>query len=148
MPHQWNTQEVPARLMRGGLIVVLILLVGCPTAYQRENLTGGYSNIRLADTTYRVRFKGNNYTSRDKVELFLLYRCAELTDRLGYNHFVLIDEDTLDISDPFAKAGFFPRNYYATALIQVLHDPDRPAAYNAKEVMRRIKAQYPDELGS
>src|SRR5215510_5251483 len=148
MLNQWSVKGTLARLVRTGLVAMLIPLAGCATAYRYENITGGYTDFRLADTTYRVRFKGNNYTSRDKVELFLLYRCAELTDRLGYNHFVLIDEDTLDISDPFAKAGFFPRNYYATALIQVLHDPDRPAAYNAKEVMRRIKAQYPDELGS
>jgi hypothetical protein len=126
----------------------LISLAGCATAYQREDITGGYTNFPLAETTYRVRFKGNNYTSRDKVEAFLLYRCAELTDQLGYDHFVLVSEDTLDISDPFAKAGVVPRNYYATALIKVVHQPDHPAAYNAKEVMRRIQAQYPKELGS
>jgi hypothetical protein len=129
-------------------VAVLIPLAGCATAYQHEKITGGYIDFPLEDTTYRVRFKGNNYTSRDKVELFLLYRCAELTEQLGYDHFVLLSEDTLDISDPLAKAGIFPRNYYATALIRVFRDPDHPAAYDAKEVMRRIQAQYPDELGS
>jgi len=99
---------------------MLIPLAGCATAYRYENITGGYTDFRLADTTYRVRFKGNNYTSRDKVELFLLYRCAQLTEQLGYDRFVLLSEDTLDISDPFARAGLFPRNYYATALIQVV----------------------------
>jgi hypothetical protein len=129
-------------------MAVCISLVGCATAYQPENITGGYADFPLEEMTYRVRFKGNNYTSRDKVELFLLYRCAELTDRLGYDHFALVDADTLDISDPFAKAGAFPHNYYATALIKILPHPDYPAAYNAKEVMRRIQAQYPNELGS
>ena len=148
MPNHWSAERVLARLVRTGLIAVLIPLAGCATAYRREIITGGYTNFRLADNTYRVRFKGNNYTSRDKVELFLLYRCAELTEQLGYAHFVLLSEDTLDISDPFAKAGVVPRNYYATALIEVVQDPDRPAAYNAKEVMHRIQAQYPNELGS
>jgi hypothetical protein len=148
MPNQWSTEGTLARLVRTGLVAVLIPLAGCATAYQRQNMTGGYTDVGVADTTYRVRFKGNNYTSRDKVEQFLLYRCAQLTTQLGYDHFVLLSEDTLDISDPFAQAGLFPRNYYATALIQVVHDPDRPAAYNAKEVMRRIQAQYPNELGS
>jgi hypothetical protein len=129
-------------------VAALILPAGCATAYQQEKITGGYTNFPLEETTYRVRFKGNNYTSRDKVELFLLYRCAELTEQLGYEHFVVLSEDTLDISDPFAKAGIFPRNYYATALIRVVRDPDQPAVYNAQEVMRRIEAQYPDELGS
>jgi len=148
MPNQWSAKRALAHLIRTGLVAVLIPLAGCATAYQHEKITGGYVDFPLEETTYRVRFKGNNYTSRDKVELFLLYRCAELTEQLGYDHFVLLSEDTLDISDPFAKAGIFPRNYYATALIRVFRDPDHPAAYNAKEVMRRIQAQYPDELGS
>jgi hypothetical protein len=134
--------------MRIGLVAVLISLAGCVTAYRHENLTGGYTNFRLAETAYRVRFKGNNYTSRDKVEQFLLYRCAQLTTQLGYEHFVVVAQDTLDISDLFAQAGLFPRNYYATAHIRVLADADHQAAYNAKEVMRRIEAQYPNEFGS
>ena len=148
MPNQSRAKGALARLARTGLVAVLIALAGCATAYRREIITGGYTNFRLADNTYRVRFKGNNYTSRDKVELFLLYRCAELTEQLGYDHFVLVSSDTLDISDPLAKAGIFPRNYYATALIKVVHQPDHPAAYDAKEVMHRIQAQYPNELGS
>jgi hypothetical protein len=148
MLHHWSTAGALARLARAGLVAVLIPLAGCATAYQREKVTGGYTDFRLADHTYRVRFKGNNYTSRDKVELFLLYRCAELTAQLGYDHFVLLSEDTLDISDPFAQAGIFPRNYYATALIEVIDDRAHPAAYDAKEVMRKLQAQYPDELGS
>ena len=148
MLHYWSAAGALARLVRTGLVAVLIPLAGCATAYQHEKVTGGYTDFRLADNTYRVRFKGNNYTSRDKVELFLLYRCAELTAQLGYDHFVLLSEDTLDISDPFAQAGIFPRNYYATALIQVVDNRAHPAAYDAKELMRRLQAQYPDELGS
>ena len=147
MTHHWNAEKALIRLVRVGIVAVLIPLAGCATAYQHEKITGGYTDFPLAETTYRVRFKGNNYTSRDKVEQFLLYRCAELTEQLGYDHFIVLGEDTLDISDPFAKAGLFPRNYYATALIQVFRDPDHAAAYDAKEVMRRLQAQYPNELG-
>ena len=146
MSNWGNATKGLTQLVGTGLITIFVLLTGCATAYRPENLTGGYTNFRLADTTYRVRFKGNNYTSRDKVEQFLLYRCAELTTQLGYDHFLLISEDTLDISDPLAKAGIFPRNYYATALIQVVHQPDQAGAYDAQEVMRRVQEQYPQEL--
>jgi hypothetical protein len=129
-------------------VALLLLLAGCATAYHPENLTGGYTDFRQEETTYRVRFKGNNYTSRDKVEQFLLYRCAELTTQLGYDHFLLLSQDTLDISDPLAKVGIFPRNYYATALMQVVRQSENAAVYDAKEVMRRLQAQYPKELGS
>jgi len=148
MQNQGNTGEILTRLVQIGLIAVLIPLAGCATTYHPETMTGGYSDFRLADTTYRVRFKGNNYTSRDKVEQFLLYRCAQLTTQLGHNYFVMVAEDTLDISDLFAQAGFFWHNYYATAQIRVLAGEDHPAAYNAKEIMHRIETQYPNELGS
>lgn len=129
-------------------MILLIPLAGCVTAYRLENMTGGYTSFRLAENAYRVRFKGNNYTSREKVEQFLLYRCAQLTTQLGYDYFVFVAQDTIDISDLFAQAGLFPRNYHATAHIKVLANVDHPAAYNAKEVMRKIETQYPDELGS
>jgi len=136
------------KLRSGSLAALLLLLAGCATTYHPESFTGGYTDLRQEETTYRVRFKGNNYTSRDKVEQFLLYRCAELTTQLGYDHFLLLSQDTLDISDPLAKVGIFPRNYYATALIQIVQQPEEnAAAYDAKEVMRGIQAQYPKELG-
>src|SRR5262245_25819352 len=113
MTHHWSATRALTRLVRIGLVAGLFPLAACATAYQPETLTGGYTDVSLAETTYRVRFKGNNYTPRDKVEQFLLYRCAELTAQLGYEHFLLVASDTLDISDPFAKVGLFPRNYYA-----------------------------------
>ena len=148
MEHRWNPKGVLACTLRPVLVAVLLPLAGCATAYQPERATGGYTDFHLAPNTYRVRFRGNNYTPRDKVEVFLLYRCAQLTEQLGYEHFVLLSEDTLDISDPFAQAGIFPRNYYATALIEVIDDRAHPAAYDAKELMRQLRAQYPHELGS
>ena len=148
MANRWSPEGALARILRTVLVAVLIPLAGCATAYQPEQSTGGYTDFRLADNTYRVRFRGNNYTPRDKVELFLLYRCAQLTEQLGYDHFVLLSEDTLDISDPFAQAGIFPRNYYATALIQVIDDRAHPSAYDAKELMHQLQAQDPNELGS
>jgi len=146
MRNRVSAEMLPG-LIWAWLLAVFLPLVGCATAYELENATGGYSDFLVEKTTFRVRFKGNNYTPRERVEDFLLYRCAELTDQLGYDHFLVVSSDTLDISDTFARAGAFPRNYYATALIKVYHDPDNPAAQNAKEVMSKLEARYPDELG-
>ena len=129
------------------LVALLFLLGGCATPYQRDGLTGGFTNERTSDTTYRVRFKGNNYTTREKVERSLLYRCAELTEQLGYQHFIVVSQDTLDISDPIAKAAF-QRNYHATALIRVFNSPDNPIAHSAKEVMHRLEMHYPQDFGA
>ncbi len=136
-----------SRLPRIGLIALILTLTGCATAYQRQGITGGYTDEHVDDTTFRVRFKGNNYTSREQVETFLLYRCAELTDQLGYDSFVVVGQDTLDVSDLLAQVAE-ARNYHATALIKVYNGPDNPSAYNAKEVIRIIQSLYPQGFRS
>lgn len=40
-----------------------------------------------------VSFKGNGFTGRQKVENYLLYRCAEVTLNDGFDYFVLASED-------------------------------------------------------
>ena len=135
------------RLLKTGFVLFISSLMGCATAYQHNALTGGYTNARVDSNTYRVRFKGNNYTPREKVENYLLYRCAEITDQLGYDHFVVVSQDTIDISDLLAQAARVP-NYHGTALIRMFHQPDHPAALNAKEIMRQIAMRYPEDFRS
>jgi hypothetical protein len=135
------------RLLKTGFVLLISFLMGCATAYQHNALTGGYTNARVDSNTYRVRFKGNNYTSREKVEHYLLYRCAEITDQLGYGHFVVVSQDTIDISDLLAQAARVP-NYHGTALIKMFNQPDHPAALNAKEIMRQIATHYPEDFRS
>ena len=89
MSHQKSTTKGLTHLVKAGLIAICILLTGCATPYRPEHLTGGYSDFRLEDTTYRVRFKGNNCPSRDKIEQFLLYRGMELTTQPSYDHFLV-----------------------------------------------------------
>ena len=130
------------RLAKGLWACLILIFLGCSTPYQRDGLTGGYTNERVSDTSYRIRFKANNYTSKAKVERSLLYRCAELTNQLGYKHFIVVSQDTIDISDPIAKVAF-QRNYHATALIRVLNSPDNPIASNAKEIMAQLQDAVP-----
>jgi hypothetical protein len=137
------------RLFKTGFVLLISFssLSGCATPYQHNALTGGYTSARVDANTYRVRFKGNNYTSQEKVEHYLLYRCAEITDQLGYDHFVMVSQDTIDISDLLAQAARVP-NYHGTALIRMFHQPDHPAALNAKEIMRQIATRYPEDFRS
>lgn len=71
-----------------------------PTPYQpyRAELAGGvhggYSDERLADGRFRVKFHGNELTSRERVEGYLLYRAAELTVQNGYDWFRIVDRHT------------------------------------------------------
>lgn len=81
---------------------LLLTVVACGTAtpyqpYRPEmssGVHGGFSEERLAADRFRVRFHGNDFTSREKVEGYLLYRAAELTQQNGFTWFRIADRHT------------------------------------------------------
>lgn len=80
--------------MAGGLRAVVaaglaVLLAGCMTPYQPHGMTGGYTDEKIDEDTYRVSFQGNGNTHREAVLKYFLYRCAELTLQKGYAYFEL-----------------------------------------------------------
>ncbi len=75
---------------------VLLVLVACATPYQRQGMRGGFSDYPLDVDTYVVTFKGNGYTSRERVEMFVHYRCAELTLETGHDSFIVVDGRNAD----------------------------------------------------
>jgi hypothetical protein len=54
----------------------------------------GYSEQRITGDRFRVSFAGNSVTSRDTVEMYLLYRAAEVTLQNGYDWFETTDRST------------------------------------------------------
>jgi hypothetical protein len=68
-----------------------------PTPYQPylgevgAGVHGGYSDRQLAPDTFQVRFHGNEFTSRQRVEDFMLYRAAELVIQQGFDWFRIVD---------------------------------------------------------
>lgn len=75
-------------------ILVVCLLHGCATSYQKSGLSGGYSETRLDDNIFKVYFNGNGYTGGEKVADFTLLRSAELTLEHGYKYFAVIDSNS------------------------------------------------------
>jgi hypothetical protein len=71
--------------------IAAIFLSACATTYQPEGFSGGFSETQLDKNVFRVSFKGNGYTSRDRAEDFTLLRSAELTLKNGFTHFVIVD---------------------------------------------------------
>lgn len=74
--------------------IVVSLATGCATTYQPRSFTGGYSDTRISKDIALVTFKGNAYTSKERVQLYLLYRCAEVTQQYGFDYFVINNGDT------------------------------------------------------
>lgn len=84
-----------ARALAAGLLV-LAALAGCakPTPYQPTDGGYGFADRQLEANRYLVTFDGNSVTSKEDVELYLLYRAAELTLDSGNDYFVLVDRET------------------------------------------------------
>lgn len=76
------------------LILVLASLQGCATAYKSNGFSGGYSETQIDENVYKVTFRGNGYTSRERASDFTLLRSAELTLQGGYKYFAVIDANS------------------------------------------------------
>ncbi|HRH20514.1 MAG TPA: hypothetical protein PLE81_07725 [Brevundimonas sp.] len=88
-----------------------------PTVYAPEGYggqRGGYAEQRLQEDRWAVAFSGNSLTSRDMVEMYLLYRAAELTVQSGYDWFVTdfrqTDAETraYSMADPWYRGAYGP----------------------------------------
>ncbi|MFN3815635.1 CC0125/CC1285 family lipoprotein [Brevundimonas sp.] len=78
--------------------VAALALTACATAtpYQAASpqARGGYSEMQIEQNRFRVGFAGNSVTSRETVEMYLLYRAAELTAQNGFEWFQTVDRVT------------------------------------------------------
>lgn len=109
------------RMKTAALIAALAVvggLAGCETATPYQPLekgsatSGGFTDQRLDADHFRVTFRGNDLTSRETVETYLLYRAAELTVSQGFDWFETVDRHTerdrrtyVD-PDPFYGPGY------------------------------------------
>lgn len=78
------------------LALCLTVAAGCaygPTPYQAGDRQG-FSDVRLEADRYRVAFRGNSVTDRETVELYLLFRAAELTIESGFDSFSIVERAT------------------------------------------------------
>ena len=81
-------------------VAAALIVAGCatgPTPYQplgARGATGGFTEQRLEANRYRVAFVGNQFTSRARVENYLLFRAAELTLANGFDSFTIVRRDT------------------------------------------------------
>ena len=161
-----------ARYRLFGFIIAAALGVaacGTPTAYQPASEGLGYSEQPIEEDRYRVTFAGNTLTPRETVENYLLYRAAEVTVERGYDHFVVVDEETERTTIYYSTVTGFggyhgihsfrrgypfgggsvgtatarPRDRYTAFANILMRDgrkpSDDPNAYDAREVLERLE---------
>jgi hypothetical protein len=100
-------------------LISMLLLSSCatPALYQPSSEgNAGYRERKLDHNKYRIVFTGNNVTPREIVEIYLLYRAAEVTLENSYEYF-LVNEQQMDTKT----------SYYSSA----------PAFYSSYGVGRR-----------
>ena len=92
------SRRIALRTLRAAAapLAALAFVAACttPTPYQPLNphgtSAGGYSEQRLDENHFRVCFAGNEMTSRQRVENYLLFRAAEVTMHAGYDSFTMV----------------------------------------------------------
>jgi len=79
-------------------LICALSLSACASlpAYHPASSSGasGFSDQKIDETHYRVAFQGDASTPRHRVEDYLLYRAAELTDEKGFDYFVIMETKT------------------------------------------------------
>ena len=128
-----------------GAAAMAMLLSACATGYHSASnpvlgLTGGYWDKPGPGRLIKVGFAGNGFITPDKVATYLLYRCAEVTQREGGSHFIFYTSLPDAISDRRSterivnSLGGKPATY---AYILVLADAETDAL-SATEIVTRL----------
>jgi hypothetical protein len=104
------------RILFAAAVLSATVLAGCETATPYQPLhargtqaSGGYFDHQIEANRWQVGFKGNELTSRQTVERYLLYRAAELTTTQGYDWFEAVERHTDKKTEGYAV----PDPYYA-----------------------------------
>ena len=69
------------------LVLMVVLIAGCESGYQRYKRGAGYSEFVVSPGVYSVSYQGNSNMTRHMVDKFLLRRCCELALANGYGYF-------------------------------------------------------------
>lgn len=95
--------------MRKIYMATLVLLLAsalsaCSTPYGPNAIFGGYSEKEIEPGIWRVRFSGNGYTTRETVQTYWLYRCAELAIEKGFDGFEIVSNIRLTATPSSAES--------------------------------------------
>ncbi len=85
------------RLMMAAIAALALSACATQTPYEpASKATGGhgYSETHFEGDRWGVSFSGNSVTSRHTVEVYMLYRAAELTVQNGYDWFETVNRST------------------------------------------------------
>lgn len=78
--------------MKKFIILAMIALTGCATGYKPQGfMSGGFEETELEPGYFRVTFKGNDATSKERTADFALLRASELMEQKGCSSFRVVN---------------------------------------------------------
>jgi hypothetical protein len=127
-------------------------LAACHTPYQPMGFGGGFTEARLDARTIQVMVRGNGFTGRGRVDLYVMYRCAELTVMNGFDYFFILGGDAQ--AHRYVTPGHLSNGVYYAGSTYTKHEstktfwmlsaaeaPRYPGAYQAREMMAALYPQ-------
>jgi len=69
-------------------LLLLVITSACQTPYGSEGFMGGYSDIKISDSTYRVSYAGNDYISFRIIRARAKLRAGEIAIQNGFDYLV------------------------------------------------------------
>lgn len=141
---------------------VIAILCGCSSPYTAKGLMGGFTETQLDENVFRVTFKGNAYTDREKTADYCLLRCAELCIENGYSYFAIIDASDSTSSSSYTAPSYGTTTFagntaYTNTYGGQTYNISRPStsneivcfkgkpegfAYNAAFIVKSLKEKY------
>lgn len=154
--------------MKGFLFVSILALAvgGCASPYQSSGFGGGFSEMQMAQDTYRIQFRGNAFTGSDATSEMAILRAAELTLQSGYTNFVILGAGDSTDRSYYAQPGVtntsltptYGGGYNATStssggvitpidkpkseIIVKMHNPGEGNGMDAQQIYDRLAPKY------
>jgi hypothetical protein len=80
--------------MKKFLLTMALMSLSSCTSYGDMGYTGGVSSYLLNDNTYKVFAKGNAFDSKEKIQMFVMLKSAELAKEKGFGSFNFLDSNS------------------------------------------------------
>lgn len=126
--------------MRFLFALVFLAMTACATGYGKSGLTGGYWSKDGPGELIEVGFDGNGYIDIGKVEIYLLYRSAELAKEKNKPYFSIyhrLSDAIVDrpLSEETQASSIGGKPY--GKVFMLLHDTKVPGALVTDEILEK-----------
>ncbi len=139
------------------IFFVPLVFVSCATGYIKSTLgKAGYNEKHLEKNIFQISFKGNAYTSRERVLDLLSLRSADLALSEGYKYYIIEYSVNLSVNNSGTKVkmrngmpvysaydgGVLYYHYQHEIICYKKRPEEKGEIYDAQDIFSRISKKY------